>query len=170
MATHRIPITGANTRPDNSGEVFFQPYSLIDPGASGANNIDPMILTYNDSATKDALHGNFRVPENYQDNAIAQVVWTSSGTTGEVRWEMDYLARSGNEDMGAAPGSGFVVISTKGGTPYEREESQMTLTAGDFIAGDEVLYRMHRDGTLEGGTGMATAAAVFGIYFEYTDV
>ncbi len=173
MATHRIPILGANTKPDNTGDVFFQPYSIVDLGASGPAdfNIDPMVLTYNTSGNKDAVHGNFRVPANYQDNAVALVVWTGAGTTGDVIWEMDYLPRSGAEDMGAAAGStGFNVTTAKSGTAFLREESSISLTSGDFVAGDEVLFRMNREGVTEGVTGMATPAVVFGIYFEYTDV
>ena len=86
-------------------------------------------------------------------------------------WDLHYLTRSGDEDMGAAAESvDDTVTTTKGATAFWREESEMTITAGDFVAGDEVLFSILRDGTNEGASGMASPAAVYGIYFEYTDV
>ena len=164
MATHRIPILGFNTVPDASGDVFFQPYSVVDVGAT----IDPLVLTFNDSGAKDGVRGNFRVPENYVGTAKLLIVCTGNATGGTIVFDWSVLTRSGAEDMGdgttRTTETGNV---TKGGTVFLREEITITLTDGDYAAGDEVLFELFRDTITD---TMAAATAVFGVYFEYSDV
>jgi hypothetical protein len=163
MATHRIPILGPGTVPDTSGEVFFQPYSVVDAGAV----IDPLVLTFNDSGTKDGVRGSFRVPENYVGTAKLLVVWTANATSGTFVVDWSVLTRSGAEDMGAAATrTTETVTDTKTGTAFAREEASLTLTDADYAAGDEVLFEMFRDTVTD---TMAAPAVVFGVYFEYAD-
>lgn len=163
MATHRIPILGHATVPDASGDVFFQPYTVVDSGAV----IDPLVLMFNDSGTKDGIRSSFRVPENYVGTAVLKVVWTANATSGTFIVDWTVLTRSGAEDMGAAATrSTETATDTKGGTAFTREELSLTLTDADYAAGDEVLFEMFRDTISD---TMAAAAAVFGVYFEYQD-
>jgi len=164
MATHRIPILGSMTVPDTSGEVFFQPYTVVDSGAV----IDPLVLTFNDSGTKDGVRGSFRVPENYVGTAVLLVVWTANATSGTFIIDWSVLTRSGAEDMGAAATRTTETDTvTKSSTAFAREESNMPLTDADYAAGDEVLFELFRDTVND---TMAAPAAVFGVYFEYADV
>jgi len=163
VATHRISILGSGTIPDSSGEVFFQPYTVVDTAAV----VDPLVLTFNDSGTKDGLRGSFRVPENYVGTAKLLVVWTANATSGTFTIDWSVLTRSGAEDMGAAATrTTETATDTKTGTAFVREELSLTLTDGDYAAGDEVLFEMFRD-TLN--DTLAAPAVVFGVYFEYAD-
>lgn len=163
MATHRIPILGAMSLPDTSGDVFFQPYDVVDTAAV----ISPSVLTFNDSGTKDGIRGVFRVPENYVGAAVLKIVWTANATAGTCVFDWSVLTRSGSEDMGAAATRTSETGSvTKSGTAFAREEHSITLTAADYVAGDEVLFELFRDTVTD---TMAAAALVFGAYFEYSD-
>ena len=48
-----------------------------------------MVAIFNDSATRDGLHGGFVVPKNYVDSANVIIVWTSTATSKNVEWEFD---------------------------------------------------------------------------------
>ena len=154
---------GHGTVPDTSGEVFFEPYTIKDTAAV----IDPLVLIFNNSGTKDGLRGSFRVPENYVGTAKLLVVWTANATSGTFIIDWSVLTRSGAEDMGAAATrTTETVTDTKTGTAFVREEASLTLTDADYAAGDEVLFEIFRDTIND---TMAAAAIVFGIYFEYED-
>ena len=163
MATLRIPIFGPLTVPDSSGDVFFQPYSIIDSGAV----IDPLVLVFNDSGAKDGIRGSFRIPENYVGSPVLEIVWTANATSGTFTVDWSVLTRSGTEDMGAAATRTTETgTDTKTGTAFAREEFRITLTAADYVAGDNVLFEVFRDSPND---TMGAPAAVFSIDFEYAD-
>jgi len=163
MPTHRVSILGPGTIPDTSGQVFFQPYKAVDTAAV----LDPLVLTFNNSGTKDGVRGSFRVPENYVGTAKLLTVWTANATSGTFIIDWSVLTRSGAEDMGAAATrTTETVTDTKTGTAFVREEASLTLTDADYAAGDEVLFEMFRDTISD---DMAAAALVFSVHFEYAD-
>ena len=70
MATHRIPILGWPTVPDNSGDMFFEPY-----GIKTINDILIwLVVVFNDTSTRIGLRGGFAVPKNYSSAAYLIVV------------------------------------------------------------------------------------------------
>ena len=148
---------------DNSGEVFWEPYTIHDAAAV----IDPSILVFQNSGTKDGYRGSFQVPQNYVGSPVLRIVWTANATSGTVVFDWSVLTRSGTEDMGAAATRTTETDSTtKGGTAFTRQTNDITLTAGDYVAGDEVLYELFRDTITD---TMAASCLVFGAYFEYAD-
>jgi hypothetical protein len=143
MATHQISVLGAGTAPDTDGDVFQQPYSRIDSGTV----IDPLIFAFQDSGNKDGLRGSFIVPQNYVGTAKFIVLWVANATTGNCIWDLSYLTRSDDEDMGAAATDTTDTVTTgTSGTAFLLNTSSMTLTAGDFAAGDLVTFELFRDG------------------------
>lgn len=164
MATHQIPILGANTIPDDSGEVFFQPYSIVDTAAV----LDALVLTFNDSGTKDGVRGVFTVPQNYAGSASIKIVWCADdGTTNSVTFDLSYLTRSGAEDMGAAAtATSDTVTDNQTSTPFLRQEAEISVTSGNFVAGDQVIFELFRDSPND---TMAAAVLVFQVLFEYDD-
>ena len=163
MAEHRIAIRNGMTPNENTAEVFFEPYSVEDT----ATVLDPQVLAYNNSGTKDGAYGSFRVPENYVGTASLSIVWTANATIGTVAWDWEVLTRSGAEVMGAAATSNDeTTVPTKGGTVFTREEATITLDDADYAAGDEVLFQLFRDSVTD---TMAAKAVVFGVYFVYAD-
>ncbi len=165
MATQRISILGTMTLLDSSSNVFFEPYGVEDTAAV----VVPQVLVFNTGSTKDGIRGVFQVPQNYTDTANLVIVWTANATEGDVVWDWSVLTRSGNEDMGAAATrTSESVTDSKTSTLFGREEATMSLTDGDYVAGDEVLFELFRD-QVDSNDTLATKALVFGVYFEYAD-
>lgn len=93
MATHRIPILNQFCRPDNSGNVFWEPFSV-----KATNDVwDHGVWVFNDTATRLLLHGNFMVPQNYVGTASIILPWSASAITGNVVWDFDYRAVGGDD-------------------------------------------------------------------------
>lgn len=167
MATHRIPILGFGTVPGTSGDVFFESYDV-----KATNDVwDRLVLVFNDTAARDGLHGGFTVPKDYVDTANLIIVWTSTAITGDVEWDFDYRAVGGDdtESLDQAGTQESVNLNdTAPSAAHERLETSIALTDANFAADDEVTFTLFRDGT-DGGDGMAAAAIVFGVFFEYSD-
>ncbi len=169
MATHRIGILGANTLPDTSGNVFFEPY----PTKATNDFWKHGVFVFNDTSTKDSLYGTFTVPQNYASNAKFVVYWTSTGTSGNVVWNVDYRDLAGNDtnslDQSTAQEAlAFTAAAAPGATDRLMQTSK-TATSGNFAAGDLVEFKVSRDGT-SGSDTLAAAVTVHAVVFEYTDV
>lgn len=163
MATHRIPILGAGTIPDDSGEVFFEPYSV-----KATNDVwERLVAIFNDSSTRDGLRGGFVVPKNYVGSPKLIIRWTSTATTGDVVWDYDYRAVAVGESLDqAGTQESATVTDTAGGSVNLLQEASITLAA-NFAVDDEVTHEIFRDGTAS--DTMAAAAIVFSVLFEYAD-
>lgn len=167
MATHRHPIIGWQTRPDDSGEVLFEPYSI----KATNDQWKHLVLVMNDSITRNGIYGVFEVPQNYVDSANLVVVWTSTATSGDIEADFDYRAVGGNDTESLDQSGTQETVNSNDTAPsaaHERMELTIALTDGNFAAGDTVEYFFPRDGTDAGDT-MAAAALIFGLFFEYAD-
>ena len=143
--------------------MFVEPYDVTDTAAVWKG----LVLVFNNSGTKDGVRGKFQVPQGYVGSARLIIVWTANATFGTCIFDWSVLPRSGVEDMGAAfTRTSETVSVTKGGTAFTREESIITLTNADYVAGDEVLFELFRDTISD---TMAAKTLVFDVYFEYSD-
>ena len=167
MATLRIPILGAATVPDDSGDVFLEPYSV-----KATNDVwKRLVVIFNDSGTRIGLHGAFNVPKNYVGAPKVIVVWTATATTGDVEWDFDYRAVGGNDTESLDQTGTQETVNIADTAPsaiHERMEAVLALTAANLAADDTLLFELFRDGTDAGDT-MAAAAIVHGVLFEYSD-
>lgn len=167
MATHRLPILGWPTTPDNSGSVFLEPYTI-----KATNDVwGRLVAVFNDTATRIGLRGGFTVPKNYIGNAKLIVVWTTTATSGDVEWDFDYRAVGGDDSESldqAGTQESVNLNDTAPSAANERMETSITLTSGNFAVDDEVEFEVFRDGT-DGGDTIAAAVMVFNLLFEYTD-
>ncbi len=166
MATVEIPILGAHTVPDQSGNVYLIPLSFF-----ATNDLyDTMAFAFGDSGTKIELNGSFVVPQNYAGTAASIVVlWTAAATAGDVVWDFDYNAIGGDDAESLDPSSHTDSDTATDDAPsvsLERQVATITLTAGDFAAGDLVLFQFGRDGT-SGSDTLAATALVVGLLFQY---
>ncbi len=151
-------------RPNADG-VFFQPYSIVDT----ATILDPLVLTYGDTGTKDGAAGTFIVPQNYVGTAKLHVLWVANAISGNCIWDLSYLTRTDAEDMGAAATDTADTVTTgTDGTAFNLNTSTMTLTAGDFAPGDVVAFELFRD-TANASDTLAQSSLVFAVIFEYAD-
>lgn len=167
MATHRIPILGWATKPDTSGNAFFEPYTI-----KATNDAwQRMVLVLNDTATRIGVHGGFTVPKNYVGAAKLAIVWTTTATSGDAEFDFDYRAVGGNDTESLDQSGTQESVNLNDTAPsaaHERLECLITLTAGNFAVDDEVEFGFFRDGT-DGGDGIAAAVMVFSLLFEYSD-
>jgi len=172
MATHRLPILGWATKPDASGDVFFEPQTI-----RGTNNFfQELVLTFLDSGNDDEVFGRFEVPQNYVDTANLVIVWTSTQvltTTESVEWGFAYRAVGGNdaESLDQASAQESLLTGNDDLAPSaanERMEFTIALTDGNFAAGDTVQFIFSREGA-DAGDDIAAIVRVFGLFFEYND-
>ena len=166
-ATHRIAILGFQTVPDTSGNVFFEPY----PIKATNDNWGYLVLVFNDTATKDCIHFAFDVPQNYSAGAAFIVHWTSTATTGDVEWDIDYRAIGGNDTESLDQATAQEALNQNDTAPSatdERMTTTLTTTVTNFAAGDTVQGFFCRDGT-DGGDGISAAVTVHSFLFQYTD-
>ncbi len=167
MATHRIPLLGPNCLPDTSGSVFFEPYDT-----KATNDIYRHAnAVFNDTATKLTIYGTFNVPKNYVGTAAIKIVWTSTATSGDVVWDFDYRAITGNDSESfdqATHQESVTVTDTAPGAAHRRLEVSVSLTSANLAADDTVTFLISRDGAA-GGDTMAAAALLFDLLLEYAD-
>lgn len=168
MATIRREILGPNTLPDTTGDVFAEPYSIKATNARWEN----LVFIFNDTSTDLALFGVFEVPEDYVGSSQIIVRWTSTAILGDVRWQFNYRAVGGDdtESLDQATAQETVEINdTAPSAIHERMVATLTLTAGNFSAGDTVEFDLTREGSDTVNDDMAAAAIVFTVLFEYSD-
>lgn len=162
MATQRIPILGDAT-PDSSGEVRPAVYTEI-----ATNDFwEHQVWVFEDGSTKISLHGTFRVPEAYVDSASLELVWGTTATTGDVEWEFDYRAVGGNDTESLDQATAQENVGSNDTAPSSTDNRMtfsISLTDGNFLAGDTVQFKLSRDNSDAGDT---IAADVFLVSAEF---
>lgn len=167
MAIHRIPILGWKTKPDTSGKVLFEPYSIKAPSSAH----DHFVFIFNAPTGRIGLEGSFDVPQNYVGSPQAVIHWTSVTVTGDVEWDFDYSPVGGDDAESYAPTGVFGSVNQEDTAPsvaHRKMTATLALPSGDFAAGDTVPFMLFRDGTDAGDT-MTGAAIVHEVLFEYSD-
>ena len=168
MATFRIPILTTWAKPSDS-DVFFEPVNTKLTTALW----NGMVLVFNDTSTRIGCAGRFTVPKNYVGSPNIIVAWSTSATTGNVRWEFDYRAIGGNDVESYNQGTNQESVGVTDAAPsaaWERMEASMALTAGNLAADDDVMFEIFRDGADTVNDTIAAATLIFQLLFEYTDV
>lgn len=167
MATHRIPILGWSCKPDTSGSVWPEPFSV----AQTNDRYPQLVWVFADTATKIGLGGSFMVPKNYVGTASVVLVWTKVGTsTNNALWDFDYKAIASTESSDPSTDdenatSGLVAGSA---TSLVEQVTSISLTSANFAVDDLVQFTISRDGANE-TTGLATSLYLLGAYFQYAD-
>jgi len=170
MATHRISIITAFTKPDNNGNTIFEP-AAINFGSNDRYN--HMLLAFKSQTAKEGIAGKFTVPKNYVGSANLIVVWSTTAVAGDVDWEFNYTAVGGDAaeslDPAADQEAPADAVDTASGTARQRQSVTIALTSGNLAADDEVLFNFFRDAAAAGDT-LAATAYLFALLFEYADV
>ena len=165
MATHRVSFA-ALLQPDTSGNVFWQPSSILD-----TNDLYPtnQVLIFKDTATLLKSFASFLVPANYVGTAKVVVRYKTTVTTGNVLWTLDYRAIANGEsgDPSTHQESLAGTATAVAGTTNLLSDITFTLTSANIAANDTMLISINRN-----GAGADTAAASLQLvdaYFEYSD-
>lgn len=166
--THRISILGWSTLPDETGNVFFETYTVQATNDVWGN----LVAIYNDGSTRNGIRFLFTVPKNYVGTANLVIVWTSTATTGDVEWDLDYRAVGGNDTESFDQTGTQESVNANDTAPsaaHERMEITIALTDANFSVDDTVLGELFRDLTDAGDT-IADEVILFAVYFEYNDI
>jgi len=168
MATHHLPILGAATLPDTSGNVYQEPAAL---NLQSNDRYPHLVFVFADTSTRDTLGGVFRVPQNYVGTPKIGLCWACVPTSGDVRWEFDYTAIADGESADPSADQESVGATvTVPGTARLLEVTEIALTAGNFAVGDLVQFRIARDGAQAGPADtMAGSLYLLAAYFSYAD-
>lgn len=169
MLRHKEILGGdINFSGGTAGAVFAEPYAI-----KATNDIfNPLVIIFNDTATKDSLHGTFEVPLNYVAGAKIIARWTAQVITGNVVWVAEYRTVGGDDttslDQATVEESVTVTDAAPGAVNRKLDTYLPTLTPGNFSPGEEVEYIFSRNGA--GADTMAGAATLFKLFFEYSDI
>ena len=151
MATHRIPILGFATRPDDTSECFFEPADLN----FGTNDLARQFVLALGSAlaaaptVKHGVYGAFRVPKNYVGTAKIIIEWSATLTTNDVVFDFDYNAVAGNDTESLDPSAwqeSVTVTDTAPGTARRKLTAEVSLTSANLAVDDIVEFFFGRDG------------------------
>lgn len=173
MATHRIPIMGATTLPDATGECFMD--NINNQMALATLLARNLVMVLKDPTADCGFYGSFQVPQNYSATGTTKVVVVGvlDGTVGAttLAFEFSYISKADGETVESAwTDSDKFEITSLSGSGYANEElvalASSAITAADFAAADEVMYYFKRDFSDDSFVG---DFHVLGLYFEYTD-
>lgn len=146
MASRDYVMFDSTTKPDTSGGVYQQPFSVEE-----ATKWDVQPFWFNNSGAQESLLGTFHVPSGYivTGTTLFIPVWSTATTTAsaQVRLSMDYRSVGGNdsESMDQATAQETVAISAdKPTAAWNRLIPEMSATAANFASGDTVEWEFSR--------------------------
>jgi hypothetical protein len=127
-----------------------------------------LVVRYKDTSTKDCLGGSFTVPQNYSSAPSFLILWTTTATSGNAIWDLDYtaIAASGESFDPSADQESLTVTTAAPGSSQLGVSSSMSATAGNFSAGDLVQFKACRDGA--SSDTIAADLIAYTILFQYT--
>jgi len=172
MATRSIPILGFATKPDDSGDCWFEPADI-----EGANGFfKGMVLIFKNSGTDVECFGRFGVPDDYVGSPKLVIRWTTTAVSGDVEWGIAYRAVGGNdtESLDQATAQESLLTGNNDTAPSitdERMVYEIDLTASNFAIDDTVDFIFSREGADAGsGDTIAAKVRVYELRFQYSDV
>lgn len=163
MATRVMPV--APFFPDGSGHVYPEISDV-----EHANDLYPTeVLVFEDDAAKNGATFEVRVPDDYVGSPVLMVLWSANATTGDVVWDVDYTAIADAESVDpSTDDENATATESTDATALDLNTSEVSLTAGNFAAGDLVRGKLSRDGANASDT-LAADARVHGVFFKYSD-
>lgn len=168
MAIHRVSILGHATLPDNSGNCFFEPYSI-----KATNDVwrHGHWIFRNAGSAQIKLYGLFNIPKNFGSAPKIIIIWTTTATSNNTVWDFEYRAVGGNDTESldqATPQEQLTVTDAAPSATDERLETSINLNAANLAVNDEVEFFIARDKS-DAADNMAAAAQLVVLYFEYSD-
>jgi len=170
MATHDIPILGAMTAPDASGDVFFEPLeTAMTLGTAVFGNLLCATMEFPTGADI-GIYGKFNIPQNYSGTPVLVIRGVLGGTPASIlAFGVQQLSRADSEAVDTVlEAQDLANNSTWTGYAIEdMYEETITLTpAAAYVAGDEVLFFFFRDDSVDTTT---FDFHLTGLFFRYND-
>jgi|SRR5882672_212800 len=168
MATKQLSILGVFGKPDSSGNVWVEPYSI------GATNDvwDFLIIKFAKTATLDKFYGRFRIPDDYVGTAVIHVAWTAQNTSGNTVWEFAYRVVAAGSSLDQSGATGIEAVSVTSAAPGSTDllvEATIALTSANLSAGSYLEFWIARDNT-SGSNNMNAAATLIDVVLYYVNV
>lgn len=172
MATHRIPILGHATMPDNTGNVVLQPWANVAP-----NHLYPFLVwTFKRAGGANyILGGLFDVPVNFSGATIDPKIvlhWTSAITSGNVVWNPFVNPIGGNNAESLDPGAYLTntqAIAAAPGVAFRKMETSCAFSRTFFAANDLVEFLILSE-QASGSYTLNGDVYLLGASFEYSDI
>ncbi len=174
--TKRFSLLNGTVLPDTTGDVFQEPYTILATndvwgfgtwrfGAS--NSAQPTV--------RSCLAGHFSLPSDVASTvstANAVIVWSGTGTTGNVVWDFDYRVVGGNDTTSldqSGTQEAVTVTDAMPGAANRRLVASVALTAGNFSgqADTSLEWKVCRDGA-DGSDTAAFSALLKDVLLEVT--
>lgn len=165
MATYRLEVFSWAALPDTSSNVWFEPAALTQ-----TNDRYPQVVArFKDTATKDTLGFRFQVPQNFVSTPKFIVNWTTTATSGNAIWNVDYNSGSATATLDPSSDNENLTVTTAApGSSQTGVASSMSATAANLSAGEFCQGKLGRNGA--GSDTIAADLVVYGLFFEYQDV
>jgi hypothetical protein len=174
MATRRKSILAWAVVPDASGKVWPELLDVLGTNDVWKHTVLRIDQDGNNNAqltTRVGVYGHFLVPPDYVGGATLKLRWTATVTTGNVVWDFEYRAITGDDAESldqAGTQESVTVTDAAPGAAFRQLIASVTLTAGNFEAGDLVEFFLASDGTDAADT-LAGARLLLDAEFEYSD-
>ena len=148
--------------------VKLNPGSLKEPPSQGAKYVSHGIngAWEFSSGADDTIGAVFEQPTNIENAIEVRIMWSSSETTGDCLWQLEYLYVSEGEDSTASAEDTLQKTQTTSGTA---NVIQQTNFSGVNNPSDNDIYmsfRLRRLGT-DGSDTISGSVELIGITYEY---
>lgn len=168
MATHDLPILGASTVPDTSGDVFFEPIEIAI--ATTAANLSMLGVTMQFPTGSDiGLYGKFTIPQNYVGTPVLVIRGILDGNSGTVAFGLQQTGGIADNETSDVVFESEDIASFDSSTYSDEDvfEETITITPGSaYVAGDEVHFFFYRDDSVD---TTAIELSLTGLFFRYQD-
>lgn len=163
----KVPLFGnIGTLPDTSGDVVPQSLAILATNDQWPHGI----FRFNDSGNRDGINFARKIPDDYGSGAGILLEWSTSATTGDAEFDVDYRAVGGdNAESIDQSGVQESVNSndTAPSTTFFKMQVTISVTDGNLAAGDILQGTVFRDGTDAGDT-ISAAIILIGAWLDYT--
>lgn len=166
MATHQISILNGSLSLGSSGSVYATTFDTL-----ATNDVwKHLVIAFKDTSTRDLMYGQFLVPQNYVGSGVFKVIWTTTATSGNAIWDLDYRTVGGDDTTSldqAGTEEALTVTDAAPTAALRRLVASMTATAANFAAGETVEFLFGRDGA--SSDTIAATIVLFDLIFQYAD-
>lgn len=164
MAEHRVSAAGWQFKPDSTGSVFFEPYSV----KASNDRWDYMVGVFEEHDSNVSAQGKRDIPQNISSGGTFDIEWTASKAGGNVVWGVAYRVVGDSESFDQT-GDQSAFSSSEVSAPSSADNRITTsigLTSSELTAGSALQWELSRQTADSALTGPVT---LHGAYLRYDD-
>ena len=169
MATHDIPILGAMTAPDSSGDVFFEPLeTALTLGTAVLGTLLGLTMLA-PTGSNIGVYGKFSIPQNYAGTPVLVIRGVIAEAANTLAFGFQQVGHADSDDVNIVLEAEDLAENATwtGYAANDMYEETITLTpAASYTVGDEVFFFLFRDEDQDDQTG---EFHLTGLFFRYSD-